>query len=415
MDNLRICIDSRIVGSFAGGIQQFVQGLATGLSKLKSESEEYCFLTYHDAQDWLKPFLDDRFRTISVPGPFRLSWAQSIFLKLPGNWLLLKSLAPVLDRFEILPPASDGTIERSGIHIMHFTTQSGFLTNIPSIYHPHDLLHVHYPQYLPKWVVIKRDITYRRLCAQAKIVASANTWVKEDIKRHYHLPEERLAVVPLAPLTETYPNPSAEDLVTIKRKFCLPSQFIFYPAQTWPHKNHIGLLDALAGLRRWKGLTIPFVSSGKMNSFFTAIQKKIDELNLNEQVRFLGFVNPIELSCLYKLCRAVVIPTKFEAGSFPLWEAFQSGVPVACSNVTSLPWQAGDAALVFDPANADEMIDAIIRLWLDEDLRSNLILKGHKQVQEYNWLNTAKHFRAIYRKVSGRPLTEEDMLLLQKE
>jgi glycosyltransferase involved in cell wall biosynthesis len=415
LENLRICIDARLIGGISGGIQQFVQGLAVGLSKLESESEEYYFLTYRDAQDWITPYLDDRFQIISVPGPFDLSWPESIFLKFPGNWLLLKFLMPFLHHFEMLIPASDGAVERSGIHIMHFTTQNGFLTNIPSIYHPHDLLHLHYPHYLPKWVVIKRDITYRKLCAQAKIIASASSWVKEDIKKYYHVPEEKLAVVPLAPPTETYPNPSAEDLVHVKKKFCLPEHFIFYPAQTWPHKNHIGLLNVLASLRERNGLTIPFVSSGKINDFFGTIQKKIDELNLNGQVQFLDFVNPIEISCLYKLCRFVVIPTKFEAGSFPLWEAFQSGVPAACSNVTSLPSQAGGAALLFDPTNTDEMIDAITQLWFDKALRRNLVLKGHKQVQKYNWVNSAMHFRAIYRKISGRPLTEEDTLLLQKE
>jgi glycosyltransferase involved in cell wall biosynthesis len=414
LDKLRICVDARIIGGIHGGIQQFVQGLAVGLSKLESESEEYCFLTYRDAQDWISPNLDDRFQIISVPGPFPMSWPESVFLKFPGNWLLLKLLLPFLEYFQMIVPASDGAPERNGIHLVHFTTQSGFLTNIPSIYHPHDLLHLHYPHYLPKWVVMKRDITYRKLCKQAKIVVSASNWVKGDIKKYYHIPEEKLAVVPLAPPTETYPNPSAEDLLHVKKKFCLPDQFIFYPAQTWPHKNHIGLLDALSVLREKKGLTIPFVSSGKINSFFDTIQERIDELKLGGQARFLDFISPLELSCLYRLCRFVVIPTKFEAGSFPLWEAFETGVPVACSNVTSLPSQAGGAALLFDPLNTEQMVEAITRLWFDEALRRDLVLKGHKQVQKYTWLNCAMHFRAIYRKISGRPLTEEDKQLLQE-
>jgi glycosyltransferase involved in cell wall biosynthesis len=415
LDTLKICIDARIIDGIHGGIQQFVQGLALGLSKLESNSEEYSFLAYRDAQDWITPYLDDRFQIISVPGPFPLSWPESIFLKFPGNWLVLKFLRPFLEHFEMLVPASDGTIEREGTHLMHFTTQNGFLTSIPSIYHPHDLLHLHYPRYLPKWLVIKRDIVYRTLCKQAKIIVTANSWVKGDIKKYYHVLEEKLAVVPLAPPTETCPNPTSEDLLHVKKKFCLPDQFIFYPAQTWPHKNHIGLLKALSSLRERNGLAIPLVSSGKINDFLDTIQKKIDELSLDTQVQFLDFINPLELCCLYKLCRLVIIPTKFEAGSFPLWEAFQLGVPVACSNVTSLPSQAGDAALLFDPSNTDEMIDAIKRLWFDEALRRDLVLKGRKQVQKYTWVHSAMHFRSIYRKMSGRPLTEEDKLLLQKD
>ena len=412
LENLRICIDARIIDGIPGGIQQFVQGLAAGLSKLKDEREEYYFLTYRNAYDWITPYLDGRFQILSVPGPFPLSRFRSLFFSLPGNALLLKFLVPFMDHFKMLIPASNGTAERSGIHILHFTMQNGFVTNIPSIYHPHDLLHLHYPHYLPEWVVKKREITYRKLCAQAKIVATASRWVKEDIKKHYHVAEEKLAVVPLAPMTETYPNPSAEDLFNVKTKYRLPEHFIFYAAQTWPHKNHIGLLVGLSILRERNGIRIPFVSCGKKNDFFIAIKKKIDELNLNAHVQFLDFVTPIELSCLYKLCRCVVIPTKFEAASFLLWEAFQSGAPVACSNVTSLPRQAGRAALFFDPENLEEMTDAIQRLWCDEALRSNLILEGYRRVQKYSWVNTAMRFRAIYRKISGRPLSEEDSMLL---
>lgn len=415
MNRLRICIDARIVDGFAGGIQQFVQGLAMGLSKMEGDSEEYSFLTYQDFKDWIKPYLNPSFKIISVPGPLRLSLARSFFIRLPGNWLFLKFFRPLLNQFGMLIPTSDGTIERSGVHVMHFTTQNGFLTNIPSIYHPHDLLHLHYPHYLPKWVVIKREIIYRRLCAQARIVACGSSWVKEDIKRFYSIPEEKLAVVPLAPPTEIYAKPRSEDLFRVRNKFRLPEQFIFYPAQTWPHKNHLGLLKALACLRERNGLTIPFVSCGTVNHFFAEIQSAISKLNLNGQVHFLNFVNPIELRCLYELCRFVIIPTKFEAGSFPLWEAFQSGVPAACSNVTSLPAQAADAALLFDPSDTDAMIEAITRLWFDEGLRKTLIVKGHGQIQKFSWVKTAMRFRAIYRKISGRPLTKEDDLVLQEE
>ena len=415
MKGLRVCIDARIIDGDPGGIQQFVLGLAMGLSKLDIENEEYFFLTYQDSQDWITPHLTKACRTICLPGPFALSKAKLIFKRIPANWIFMKILGPMINRLNMIIPKSDGTIERAGIHIMHFTTQNGFSTNIPNIYHPHDLLHLHYPQYLPKWVAVKRDMTYRRLCRQATVIATASHWVKEDLKKHYNIPEEKIAVVPLAPLTGSYPSPSFETLNHVKRKFGLPEHFIFYPAQTWPHKNHIGLLKALAFLRDKKGIRIPLVSSGKMNEFFPRIQRKIDELHLKGAVHFLDFVSPLELNCLYKLCRFVVIPTKFEAASFPLWEAFQSGAPVGCSNVTSLPRQAGRAAVVFDPEKTEQIAEAILRLWSDEALRKKLVLRGQKKVQNFNWEKTAKHFRAIYRKISGQPLAEEDHVLMNSE
>ena len=87
----------------------------------------------------------------------------------------------------------------------------------------------------------------------------------------------------------------------------------------------------------------------------------------------MGFVSPLELQCLWRSARMAVLPTLFEAASFPLWEAFEAGVPAACSNVTSLPAQAGDAAILFDPTSVPAIADAIERLWTDAALRRSLI------------------------------------------
>lgn len=412
---MRICIDARIIGGAPGGIQQFIQGLAFGLSQLESEGEEYHFLTYDGPQDWLNPYWDARFHRICVGSPPPLSFPKFHLTKMYGATWILNHLFWVLQRFNRIVPASDGRIEAHGIDVMHFTTQRGFLTLVPSIYHPHDLLHLHFPHHLPHWVVAKRDKTYRALCAQAKVVATASSWVKHDLMNQYKVLESKIAVVPLAPPTETYPTPNALDLSRVKGKFGLPDRFIFYPAQTWPHKNHVALLKALAVIRDREGLSIPLVCSGQLNSYFTQIRRTIRSLNLENQFRFIGFVEPLELRCLYLLCRAVVIPSLFEAASFPLWEAFQSGAPVACARTTSLPSQAGSAALIFDPWDVGEIADAVWRLWRDDELCGKLSREGRLKVGAYTWKKTASHFRALYRKLAGRSTGEEDRYLLSQD
>jgi len=130
------------------------------------------------------------------------------------------------------------------------------------------------------------------------------------------------------------------------------------------------------------------------------------------QVRFLGFVTPRQLRTLYGLARAVVVPSLFEAASAPLWEAFASEVPAACSNVTSLPEQAGDAALVFDPRQPAEITAAVVRIWRDEGLRAQLVDRGRARVRAYTWERTARHFRAHYRRLAGRLLDDTDRAIL---
>ena len=406
-NRLKICIDARVPDGVKGGIQQFIIGLASGLARLDNGLEAYHFLTYRDSEEWLQPYLGDHSSIIRLPQRSHDSKLTTLFARLPANWLLVRLIARLSDPMHLLIPKSDGFIEKHGMQVMHFTTQNGFLTDTPSIYHPHDLLHLHYPQYLSRLSVIKRDYVYKKLCNQSSIIAAASNWVKQDLIRQYHFSAHKIEVVPLAPLLESYPIPSAADLAATKSKFNLPAQFIYYPAQTWPHKNHIGLLRALALLRDTSDLRITLVSSGKQNDFYRRIMKTAADLDLEKQVLFLGYVSPLDVSCLYTLSNCVVIPTKFEAASFPLWEAFQAGVPVACSNATSLPRQAGDAALIFDPERIDQIAESIFRLWTNPKLRDQLVAKAASKIQNYSWEKTAQGFRALYRIIGGRSTRED--------
>lgn len=415
MKRLKVCIDARVVDGEPGGVQQFILGLTCGLSKLDLSYETYFFLVYQGSHYWILPHIAEYGLPLFVPGPPKPSKAAAIFKRLPANWAILKLLSPLVRNLGSVVPRSDGTIERAGIDIIHFTTQVGFLTGVPSIYHPHDLLHLHYPNYLPKWSVERRELTYRTFCRQACFVAAASRWVKEDLKRCYGLPDEKIAVIPLAPATESYPVPTPEQVAAVKMKFGLPDDFIFYPAQTWPHKNHIGLLRALSKISEAKGFRIPLVSSGKLNEFFPQVRKEMHALHLQGQVYFLGFVTPLELQCLYQLCRFVAIPSKFEAGSFPLWEAYRAGKAVCSSNVTSLPYQAGGAAVLFDPDDTDQMAKAILNLWSDEEVRNRLIAMGRERVASFSWEKTAELFQGLYRRVGGLPTTVRQRELMNTD
>jgi glycosyltransferase involved in cell wall biosynthesis len=413
MKSLRVGIDARFVSGKAGGVEQFVIGLATGLSKLTDGSEEYLFLTYSDSQDWIAPFLGGSCRIledISVPKEFN---GNRIFKQyFPSLTNLFHTINPLLFQKSIPQPKSNGIIEKAGVDVMHFTGQSAFMTNIPSIYHPHDLQHIHLAEFFTLRNRVLIDIMFRTFCSQASMVAAASDWVKRDLIKQYQLPDEIIKVVPFAPVVNAYPEPTAEDLDNIQQKYSLPIDYIFYPAQTWPHKNHIGLLRALAILREQMDTKVPVVFSGGENKFYKTIDNKVQELELEDQVTFLGFVSPIELHGIYKLSRCVVIPTKFEAGSFPLWEALIMGIPVACSNVTSLPEQAGGSALLFDPEEPEEIAHQIYKLWTDNKLRSELIERGKQNVSRYTWERSARIFRAHYRRIAQRSLTDDDMELL---
>ncbi len=413
---LRVCIDTRLVSGGPGGVEQTVIGLASGLSKLTDGDEEYLFLTYADADDWIRPYVQGPCRLLEGPAaPRQQRWKQRLGSTLPILRQSWHTLRPLLARWSMSLnlsnsiPRSDGRIERALIDVMHFTTQGAFLTDVPSIYSPHDLQHLHFPQFFTPWERMYRELTYRAFCAQARMVVAMSSWGKRDLIEHYGLLPEKIAVVPWAPVLSAYTRVCHYDFTLLRKKFNLPEAFIFYPAQTYPHKNHLVLLDALALLHDKFGLTVPLVSSGRLNNFFPTIKKRVRELRLTDQVRFLDFVSPAELQCLYILCRCVVFPTKFEGFGMPLVEAFLAGAPIASSNFPVLAEQAGDAALLFEP----DKPKAILRLWTDESLRKTLIERGQKRVARFSWERTARIFRAHYRRLANRRLSDEDQVLVQ--
>jgi glycosyltransferase involved in cell wall biosynthesis len=418
MKPLHICIDARSSYGSHGGVEQFIIGLASGLSKLSDGDEAYFFLSNsRETGAWVEPYLQGACQPLlRSPLPtLKIMEFDSVKLFIRDAWNTIRTSLKqrsIKSHRSVKIPKSDGTIEKAGIDLMHFTTQTAFLTKVPSIYHPHDLQHLHLPYLFEPRTHLVREIRYRAFCEQARIVAVESKWIKDDIIKQYGVPDSKIAIIPLAPPVAAYPTPSDFDLAEAKAKYALPDSFAFYPAQTWTHKNHIGIIEALAILRDQYKIVVPFVFSGNLNKFYANIEKRVHDLNLTNQVHFLGFINALELQCLYKLCRCVVIPSKFEAGSFPLLESFYNNVPVACSNVTSLPAQADGAALIFDPNIFTEIANAIKQLWCDDELCKSLVKKGKQRIAEFTWERTARMFRAHYRRLTDRNLTNEDQSLL---
>jgi glycosyltransferase involved in cell wall biosynthesis len=410
---LRVCVDARLISGASGGVESVVIGMAHALSNLDDGDEEFVFLAWPDENDWIQPYVSGSCRILFTSGRSPRSSLKTWLRHNVGVAKTIRdALAPYVARYVDRVSPSDGTIERAGVDLMHFPIQLGFRTEIPSIYHPHDLQHLHLPEYFSRRDQLYRELVYRTLCDQAAMVAVGSSWIRRDVIGQFGLAEGKVHVVPLAPVLTAYPDPTRDDLHRARTAYGLPEHFALYPAQTWAHKNHIGLLNALALLRDARDMKVELVCTGALNDFFPRVQAHVRDLRLEDQVRFVGFVSPLDLQALYRLARAVVIPSKFEASSLPLWDAFLAGVPAACSTVTSLPEQAGDAALLFDPNSPEQIADAIQRLWIDDTLRQALARRGKANVSQFTWDRTARHFRAHYRRITRRKLTDEDVKIL---
>jgi len=380
-----------------------VIGLVAGLSRLTGP-EEYLILTTEGQNDWIRGYVSGPCRLIELPAPDSSTKATTRFLRLAKDLPRLGRVRRVWRKARTRPlapiPTSDGTAERLGVSVIHFPYQRAFRTEIPSIYHPHDLQHVHLPQFFGDREREDRDRLFRAFSEQAQVVAVASDWVKRDVEAHLGLPAAKVKVVPLAAPIAEYEELTKEERIGVVKGMGIPGSFLLYPAQTWPHKNHAGLLRAMALLRE-RGIHVHVVFTGRQTAFHRDLLQIQRDLALDDQVSWLGFVSPGELRALYQECLAVVVPTFFEAGSFPVFEAFSVGVAVAASSVTSLPEQVGDAGLLFDPMNDESIADAIRRLWTDDALRSELGARGRARAAPFTWDRVAHEFREIYRQLAS--------------
>jgi glycosyltransferase involved in cell wall biosynthesis len=303
-------------------------------------------------------------------------------------------------------------VERAAADLVHFPIQDAFVTELPSIYQPHDLLHLHNPEFLSGWERERRERIYRTHCERARMVVAMTSWGKRDLIERYGLPEEKVRVVPWGSVLWEYPKPSAADLDRLREALSLPDRFLLYPAQTWPHKNHETLLEALALIRRRESLEVPLVCPGKRNRHFGRIEHRIRELDLASTILFPGFVSPSDLRGLYELATALTFPSRFEGWGLPICEAFSAGLPVASSSATGLPELVGDAGLLFDPGDPEEIAGSVLRLWRDPVLRQTLATRGRARAELFSFDHTARLFRAHYRRLCGAGLSEEDRILL---
>jgi glycosyltransferase involved in cell wall biosynthesis len=421
---LQIVIDARMADGQSGGVQQWVIGLAAALSRLDDGTEAYRFLVSEGRGDWLAPYLGGRCSALVYPAqlpaePPGPTMARAVRRRRRGLGprlrvlRRLRRLIPTKKPVHVVSPF-DRWLREAVADVMHFTRQSASKTTVPSIYQPWDLQHLHLPEFFSPETLKARDVTYRAFCAQASLIVVATRWVRDDVAAQYGIAVERIAVVNPPPVTASYVPPTAQEEAAIAARLGLPARYAFYPAQTWGHKNHERLFEALGRLRD-RGIEVPLVCSGHRSDRYATLMRLAAALDIERLVIFVGFLSATEIQVVYRRATCLVFPSLYEGWGLPILEAFAADLPVACSNVTSLPDLVGDAGLVFDPTDPEAIAIAIERLWVDDGLRAQLAERGRARANQFDWHRTALIMRAHYRRLGGRRLDAGDVGLLAAE
>ena len=416
---LKVCLDARLVSGQRGGVEQVIIGLASAFSRLNDDGEQYMFLVDAEHTAWLEPFVSGPSSLLMAAPPDAITIGPKGLRETARG--VARAAVPAPIRAAIRGrrqrarwvPDSDGSIERAGIDVMHFTMQVGFRTAVPTIFTPHDLQHLNFPQFFVPADIAQREATYRALCNRASIVTVMSSWSRDDIIARYGLPPTKVRVVPGAAATDAYEPVGENDMAATRERLGLRGPFALYPAKAWPHKNHLRLVAALKLLRD-RGVDVPLVLTGAQDGREIPVMAEAQALGVSDLVRFVGFVAPDELNALYRLARMMVFPSLFEGWGLPVLEAMSAGLPLACSNATCLPAITAGAAELFDPTDPEAIAGAMMKVWRDDRLRERLIAAGRTQAARFSWDRSARTFRACYRMLGGRELTAEDRALLDE-
>jgi glycosyltransferase involved in cell wall biosynthesis len=399
MSCLQVGIECRIE-NFRQGVGTAILSLAHALCELPSQNEHYTFILFEEHRELFEQLPRDRASLLVVPrsSPSAVRSRLSRFAPLRISWRIARAAFGPL-------PASDGVVESKGFDVLHFPTQVGYITRIPSIYQPWDLQHVHLPRFFSLDARIWRNRVYKAMCRQARFVSIQTEWGRNDLVCQYGIEAQKIAVIPWGSVLKAYRQPDRSDVEATREKYRLPRQFLFFPAVTWPHKNHELAIRALSELKS-QGIKISLVCTGERTDYYSRLEKLAERCGVRDRMIFLGFVNPVELQSIYSLATAMIFPSRFEGFGLPVLEAFQSGLPVLCARATVLPEVAGDAALFFDPDDAKDAAQVIQKLISSPALRAQMVQRGLARAADLTVNKAAEQFRNLYHRTAAAGATQ---------
>lgn len=257
-----------------------------------------------------------------------------------------------------------------------------------------DIQQEYYPEYFSKEDLAIRRAEYKSSCDVADHIISISDFTKQSLEEKFKIDSSKITTIHLAVQQNTG-----------KQKmpgYNLPKKFLFYPAASWPHKNHIKLLEAFREFHIQQPST-GLVLTGIKKQKDSDIDMYINKNGLSNTVYNLGYVSREEMNYLFSNATALVFPSKFEGFGIPIIEAMSVGTPVIAANSTSIPEITEGAALLFDPDSKDDIISAMKKITSDSKIRKELVKKGKKQAKRFNVSTMTNNTICVYKEVlSGK-------------
>ncbi|MBC7253832.1 MAG: glycosyltransferase family 4 protein [Actinobacteria bacterium] len=233
--------------------------------------------------------------------------------------------------------------------------------------------------------------------ARFVVVVSENT--ARDVERIWGIPRERIAVVPEGVTPEYRPLEDREAVQDVIHRLGVREPYFLYLGGFDPRKNLRNLLLAFKLFLYSAGEDVLLVMAGDRRGFEGYLDDEVEELGLEGHVHFTGFVPERDLPALYGGATAFVCVSLYEGFGLPLLEAMACGTPVLASGVSSIPEVVGEAGLLVDPLDPEEIASGMRRLWEDAEARAELVSRGKERAASYTWDEAAARILELYRRI----------------
>lgn len=266
-----------------------------------------------------------------------------------------------------------------------------------SVANIYDLSFLNCPEYLPERVLQKCKLNLDNILKADRFIVNTEA-IKKEVTFSMKIPEERIDVISLAPSADYYPvnRDSMEGKIYVNKY--TQSEYILCVGTIEPRKNIPVLLKAFRLLREKYRFHLKLILAGEKGWGYEDILKMSHQLGIQDDVIFTGYIDEKTILYLYNYATAVVYPSIYEGFGLPVIEAMSCGVPVLISDIPSLREISGDAAIVFNPSDHEELAHKIEKVLSSEYLMAELRRKGLQKVSEYSWDKVVSSTIQTYRK-----------------
>ncbi|MFA7184606.1 MAG: glycosyltransferase family 1 protein [Victivallales bacterium] len=274
-------------------------------------------------------------------------------------------------------------------------TPSSIKQCVPQVFTLHDLSLIHFRKCHPKERVWFSDFFLHRRIHEASHLIVPSQFIKNEVCDTLLIDESRITAIPEAPDPFFYQR-SEQQIKETKRKLSLPDDYLLFVGTLEPRKNIKIIIQALGQMHD----KIPLVLTGWEGWGDKPWLEIAARHNLESYIYKTGHIDEKSLACLYSGARALVYPSLYEGFGLPIVEAMACGCPVICSNTASMPEVAGKAAVLIDPADSDDLAQAIETLVYDAQFRTRLVQEGFNRAAGFTWEQTAGKTLDLFKAVA---------------